>query len=709
MILRDKIINFMKADAYKPMTFEELKDEFKINKPRQVKRFKKILKKMTRDGQIVKTRYGYYGLPERMNLQIGTIQGHPKGYAFLLPDKPGSPDVFLSPKSLNGALHNDKVLVRIHKEEMLNQKPEGEVVRIISRGMSEVVGTFDKSDRFGFVVPDDDRFFRDVFINKADANGAKNGQKVVAQITGWPDTPAKNPEGEIIKVIGNPSDPGVDIETIINKYGLSEDYPPKVKEQLEEVPNEISPKDYEGRELIQGLPTVTIDGSDAKDLDDAVSLEKLDNGNMELGVHIADVSYYVREGTPLDKEARQRGTSVYLVDRVLPMLPPKLSNNICSLNPGVERLTMSAFVELTEEGDIANYRLTPSVIKSNYRLTYEEVNELFDGSKEIEEKYPDVAWMLFEMKTISEKLRERRFDEGAIDFEFDEPVVVLDDQGKPESVEKRARGSAEKLIEEFMLLANRVVAEHHYNLDMPFIYRVHEQPDDEKVSTFREFASKFGYYLPKPEGEEIYPIEFQKVLEEAKDTREERAISTMMLRSMKQARYAAESLGHFGLSFQYYTHFTSPIRRYPDLVVHRIMREIITKKDLKEARQKKLQSKLEEIAYQSSLREQEATEAERESVDYKMAEYMEQFVGDDFPGIVSSVTSFGIFIELPNLVEGLVHVSSMTDDYYYFDEEKFALIGEQTRKTYRIGDEVKVKVVKTSKEDCQVDFELVED
>ncbi len=707
MILRDRIIEFMKTDAYKPMTFQELKDEFKISNPKQTKRFKKIIKKMTRDGQIVKTRYGYYGLPERMNLQVGVIQGHSKGFAFLLPDKPGNSDVFLSPKSLNGALHGDKVLVRIHKEERLNQKPEGEVVRIIERGMSEIVGTFDKNANFGFVIPDNDKFFQDIFIHKDNSNAAKNGQKVVASITDWPDSPGKNPEGEIIKVIGNPEDPGVDIESIVNKFGIQEDYPPKVIQQLEEIPDEISSKDYQGREKLQGLPTVTIDGSDAKDLDDAVSLEMLDSGNLEVGVHIADVSYYVQEGTPLDKEARNRGTSVYLVDRVIPMLPPKLSNNICSLNPGVERLAMSAFIELTPAGEIADYRLTPSVIKSNYRLTYGEVNTLFAGDEDLEERYADVAWMLFEMKELAEKLRHDRFESGAIDFEFDEPEVVLDDLGKPETIKKRERGPGEKLIEEFMLLANRVVAEHHYNQDIPFIYRVHEQPEDEKVATFRNFVSKLGYYLPKNDDEEQNPVEFQKLLQQAKGKREERAISTMMLRSMRQARYASESLGHFGLAFQYYTHFTSPIRRYPDLIVHRVMRELIQKGDIKSSREKKLKTKLADIAYQSSLREQEATEAERESIDYKMAEYMERYIGDEFTGIVSSVTSFGIFVELENLVEGLVHVSSMIDDYYYFDEEKYALIGERTRKTYRIGDQVEIKVIKVSKQETQIDFELL--
>ncbi|OWZ83787.1 ribonuclease R [Natranaerobius trueperi] len=709
MNFREKIISYMEKDAYKPMNFEELKDVFKVKKPQQVKRFKKIIKKMTKDGQIVKTRYGYYGLPERMNLQIGTIQGHPKGFAFFLPDKPGNPDVFLSPKNLNGALHGDQVMIRVHKEEKLNQKPEGEVVRIISRGISEMVGSYDKNKNFGFVIPDEDKFFSDIFINDNEDKGARNGDKVVVEITRWPNTPGKSPEGKISKVLGNPDDPGVDIESIINKYHLNEGYPQEVIDQVNEMSEEITSKDYEGRELLQSILTVTIDGGDAKDLDDAVSLEKLDNGNVEVGVHIADVSHYVREGTPVDKEARERGTSVYLVDRVIPMLPTRLSNNLCSLNSHVERLTMSAIIEITGDGEVVDYRFTPSVIQSDHSLTYQEVNQIYVGDTELKEKYADVAWMLFEMKELSEKLRERRFTAGAIDFDFDEPQVELDDEGKPVDIKKRGRGSAEKLIEEFMLLANRVVAKHFCNENTPFIYRVHEQPDDEKVSTFREFASKFGYTLPEiKEEEEIHPKKFQNLLEEAKGNKEERAISTMMLRSMKQARYAAESLGHFGLAFQYYTHFTSPIRRYPDLIVHRMMREKLTKKELKESREKKLSKKMDEIAYHTSLKEQNATEAERESVDYKMAEYMERYIGEEFNGIISSVMSFGLFVELDNLVEGLIHVSSLVDDYYLFDEEKFALIGERTRKTFRIGDEVKVKVIKASKREQEIDFELVE-
>ncbi len=710
MKLRDRILSYMETDAYKPMNFEELKSALNLKKPNQVKRFKKVLKKMTQQGQIVKNRYGYYGLPAKMNLLSGTIQGHPKGFAFLLPDKPGLPDIFISPRNLNGALHRDTVMIRVHKEEKLGQKPEGEVVRILSRGTQEIVGVYDKNSRYGFVVPDDDRFHRDIFVSQDDDKGAENGEKVVVRIIKWPDKPSKSPEGEITRVLGHPEAPGVDIDSIMSRYGLTQNYPEAVNQQLNSMPEEISTREYQGREMLQDTVTVTIDGSDAKDLDDAISLEALENGNFLLGVHIADVSHYVREGTPLDQEAKERGTSVYLVDRVIPMLPPKLSNNLCSLNPEVERLAVSALLELTPEGTLENYNFTPSVIKSNHRLTYEEVNALYQGDDQTrKEKLGDVTWMLFTMKELSEKLRAERFKGGSIDFDFDEPEVILDNTGTPIDIKSRGRGPAEKLIEEFMLLANRVVAKHHYTLEIPFIYRVHEEPDEDKMATFKEFASKFGYNLPKgSKNNGVHPRALQELLERVKGEREEKAISTMMLRSMKQARYSVESLGHFGLSFPYYTHFTSPIRRYPDLIVHRILKESLDKEQLRKSRRKKLESKLGDIAYHASLREQEATEAERESVDYKMAEYMEQYLGTEFDGQVSSVTSFGLFIELQNLVEGLIHVSSLVDDYYLFDEKNYALIGENSRRTFRIGDRVRIRVSRVSKLEQQIDFELLE-
>lgn len=711
MTFKEKIISYLKNEASRPMSPDELKQVFKVNKPKQRKRLKKILDKMINEGSLVETRYGYYGIPEKMNLIVGIIQGNPKGYSFLIPEDVNEPDIFLSPNDQNGALHGDKVIVRVHREKKLGKKPEGEVVRILERGSKEIVGTFEKNKSYGFVVPDDNRILKDVFVGKDETKGAKHGEKVLVKIVEWPKHPQKSPVGVVEKVIGYPEEPGVDVESIIYKYGMSQEFPHRVEEYLkEEIPGEIGSRDKENRKSFIDLPVVTIDGADAKDLDDAVSLEKLSNGNFRLGVHIADVSYYVKEGTPLDLEARSRGTSVYLVDRVLPMLPPKLSNNICSLNPGVERLCMSAVIEFSSQGDVVGYEFFPSVIKTNYRMNYDEVNALFAGeeSEELEKQYSDVLEMLWEMKALADILRQKRFAGGSIDFDFPEPEVILDENGRPLDIDRKPRGPGEKLIEEFMLAANRTVATFFYESGYPFVYRVHEEPDEEKINEFREFVQKFGYNLPKYK-ENLTPSHFQSLLKEVKGKREERIFSTMMLRSMKQARYATDNLGHFGLAFDNYTHFTSPIRRYPDLTVHRLIKEILKNKELRKSREKRLLEKLNKIAYSSSLREQEATEAERESVDLKMAEYMEQYIGEEFNGIISGVTSFGIFVELENLVEGLVHVSTMTDDYYVFDEVVYALRGERTGKTYKIGDEVRITVVDVIKSEQSVDFKLVED
>ncbi|UMZ72664.1 ribonuclease R [Natranaerofaba carboxydovora] len=707
MTFRDNIISYLKDEASRPVSFEELKKALKVNKKKQTKRLSKIVEKLIEDGSLVRTRHGYYGVPERMNLVVGMVQGNSKGFAFLIPEEASNPDIFLSPNDLHGALHGDKVVARVHKEGGSDKRPEGEVVRILERGSKEIVGTFEKSKAYGFVLPDDNRFSKDIFVGKDEMKDVKHGEKVVAKIVEWPKNDKKSPVGVIERIIGDPGDPGVDVESIVYKYGMSLDFPEKVQEHLEKVPDEIRPEDKEERRMLQDLDIVTIDGADAKDLDDAVSLERLDNGNYRLGVHIADVSYYVKEGTPLDLEARERGTSVYLVDRVLPMLPPKLSNNICSLNPKIERLCMSALIEISPKGEVSGYEFTPSVIKTNHRLTYDEVNEIFAGEdKELEEKYSDVVDMLWDMKELAETLRENRFTEGAIDFDFPEPEVLLDESGKPTEIRTRPRGHGERLIEEFMLAANKVVATFFYEADYPFVYRVHEEPDEDRVSDFRTFVQKLGYSLPKIKGE-MRPIYFQKLLEEVKGKKEEKVVSQIMLRSMKQARYATENLGHFGLAFKYYTHFTSPIRRYPDLIVHRLIREKLNTKELKKARRKRLEQKLTKIAYHSSLREQEATEAERESVDLKMAEYMERHIGDEFDGIISSVTSFGMFVELPNLVEGLVHVSSMTDDYYNYDENTHSLVGERTGKIFRVGDEIKIRVTNVVRSEQSVDFELV--
>ncbi|MFJ7977571.1 ribonuclease R [Peribacillus sp. JNUCC 23] len=701
----DKLLSYMKEEAYKPLTVQELEEALGIEDSADFKSFVKALVKMEEKGLVIRTRANRYGLPQKMNLIRGKLSGHAKGFAFVTPDEPGSDDIFIPPNETKNAMHGDIVLVRVATESSGSRK-EGTVEKIIERGITEVVGTYSESKNFGFVIPDDKKIANDIFIPKNVSGGAVEGHKVVVRLTSYPEG-RTSAEGEVIQILGHKNDPGVDILSIIHKHGLPLEFPKDVLEQAHAVPDAISESEIGNRRDLRNETLVTIDGADAKDLDDAVTVTQLENGHYKLGVHIADVSHYVTENSPLDREAFERGTSVYLVDRVIPMIPHRLSNGICSLNPKVDRFTLSCEMEINEAGQVVNHEIFESVIKTTERMTYDDVRKiLVDQDEALMERYEPLVPMFQNMEKLAAILRKKRMERGAIDFDFKEARVLVDEDGHPNDVVVRERSVAERLIEEFMLAANETVAEHFHWLKVPFIYRIHEDPKEEKLQRFFEFITNFGYIV-RGSANSVHPRALQSIIEEVQGKPEEMVISTVMLRSMQQAKYDPDSLGHFGLSTEFYTHFTSPIRRYPDLIVHRLIRTYLLEGKMDDATQAKWDAQLDEIADHTSKRERRAVDAERETDDLKKAEFMLDKIGEEFEGIISSVTNFGMFVELPNTIEGLVHVSAMSDDYYRFDERQLAMIGERKAKVYRIGDEISIRVANVNKDERAVDFEIL--
>ncbi|WP_419465933.1 ribonuclease R [Bacillus spongiae] len=701
----DRLLTYMKEESYKPLTVQELEESLGIEDSSDFKIFVKALVHMEEKGLVVRTRSNRYGLPEKMNLIRGKLTAHAKGFAFVIPEEQGMDDIFIPPSETNNAMHGDIVLVRVAASSSGSRR-EGSVIRILERGVQKIVGTYTESQHFGFVIPDDKKFASDIFIPKNDNLGAVEGHKVVVELTSYPEG-RKSAEGEIIEILGHKNDPGVDILSIIHKHGITVEFPKEVMDQANKAPDEIDPTEIENRRDLRNDTIVTIDGADAKDLDDAVSVVILKNGNYQLSVHIADVSYYVTEGSAIDEEAFERGTSVYLVDRVIPMIPHRLSNGICSLNPKVDRLTLSCQMEIAPDGEVVHHEIFQSVIKTNERMTYSDVNKiLVDQDEELIERYNSLVPMFQEMEKLAEILRSKRMNRGAIDFDFKESKVLVDEEGAPLEVVLRERSVAERLIEEFMLAANETVAEHFHWMEVPFIYRIHEDPKEEKLQRFFEFITNFGMVV-KGKANAVHPRALQDIIEEVEGKPEEMVVSTMMLRSMQQAKYDEESLGHFGLSTEFYTHFTSPIRRYPDLIVHRLIRTYLIEGKLDDTTQSKWDALMPEIAEHTSSRERRAVDAERETDDLKKTEFMLNKIGEEYEGMISSVTNFGMFVELPNTIEGLVHVSYMTDDYYRYDERHMAMIGERTGNVFRIGDEISVRVVNVNKDERAIDFEIV--
>ena len=586
----DKLLHYMKDEAYKPLTVQELESALDVKDSSTFKDFVKALVQMEEKGLVVRTRSNRYGLPEKMNLIRGKLTGHAKGFAFVIPEEPGMDDIFIPPNEINNAMHGDTVLARVSSESS-GQRKEGTVIRILERGITKIVGTYTESKNFGFVIPDEKKFAGDIFIPKAASNGAVEGHKVVVELTTYPEG-RMSAEGEVIEILGHKNDPGVDILSVIHKHGLPQEFPGEVLQQANEAPETIDESEIENRRDLRNEMIVTIDGADAKDLDDAVTVTKLDNGNYKLGVHIADVSHYVTEESPIDEEAVERGTSVYLVDRVIPMIPHRLSNGICSLNPKVDRLTLSCEMEIDSDGEVVNHEIFQSVIKTTERMTYSDVNSILtEQDEELHKRYEPLIPMFQLMEELAEALRGKRMHRGAIDFDFKESKVLVDEDGKPTDVVLRERSVAEKLIEEFMLAANETIAEHFHWMDVPFIYRIHEDPKEDKLRRFFEFITNFGYIV-KGTANSVHPRALQEIIEEVRGKPEEMVISTVMLRSMQQAKYDPENLGHFGLSAEFYTHFTSPIRRYPDLIVHRLIRTYLIEGKLNESTKAKWDARL---------------------------------------------------------------------------------------------------------------------
>lgn len=697
--VRENILNFMRDTGYAPMTSEELMDA--LAGTCSPNKFWQEMLALEQNGEIIKTRFDTYGLPEKMGLVAGRFQLTSKGFGFVIPDNKGDrPDVFIPPRALNGAMNNDRVLARIDNDTH-GKKPEGEILRIIVHANNKVVGVFHQSGEFAFVTPDDKRIGQDVYVMKRHFNNAKDGQKVVVEITEWPQNNRKA-EGKVTEVLGNLGDVGLEILSIIKQNDLPLTFPEEVLDASYKVPKTIKKSELNGRRDLRDRTVVTVDGEDAKDLDDAVYVEKLNSNEYLLGVYIADVSYYVTENSVLDREARARGTSVYLVDRVLPMLPERLSNGICSLNAGEDRLSMACEMHINGEGKVLNYEIFPAVINVRHRLSYNIVRAMLAGDAELCAKYKDVLPMVGKMDELREILHKKRAKRGAVDFDLPEQKVILDEKLHPIEIVQRIHGNAESIIEEFMLAANETVAQHMFNQHWPFIYRVHDIPAEEKMQDFAKLLANFNIKFKVHK--ETKPKDIQQAVEAIAGTPEERLITTVALRSMKQAVYQTENIGHFGLAAKYYTHFTSPIRRYPDLIVHRLLHRWLQAPKLPANEVEPLGDKLDMIAEHSSIRERAAADAERATVELKKCEYMADHIGEEFDGTISGVTAFGMFVELENGVEGLVHISSLMDDYYDYYEERYALVGTHSGNVYRLGDKVRIEVLQVNISDVSIDF-----
>ena len=696
------IYEFMCDDMYVPMKIKELCIVLGVKKAERPQ-LEQILLDLQEEGKITLSKRGKYSKAE-IKKTIGTFSAHPKGFGFVTVEG-WTDDIFIPAEYVNGAMHQDTVEIEISPINTGRRK-EGKIISIIERGMKQIVCTYEASENFGFAVPDNPRFGKDIFIPKEKSKGAVSGHKVVVEITNY-GKGGKNPEGKVIEIIGHIDDPGTDILSIIRAYDLPMDFSEKIMHQVENVAKEVTTADMAGRRDLRDWMMVTIDGEDAKDLDDAVSLF-MDGENYVLGVHIADVSNYVQEHSALDVEALKRGTSVYLVDRVVPMLPKALSNGICSLNEKQDRLTLSCIMTINKKGEIIDHKIAETVICTNRRMTYTNVKKiLVDKDPDVTAEYKELVPMFEKMEELAAILRKKRMKRGSIDFDFPETKVVLDEKGRPVDIKPYDRNVATKIIEDFMLAANETVAEDYFWQEIPFVYRTHDKPDGEKISRLSMFINNFGYTLHIGT-DEVHPKELQKLLMKVEGTDEESLISRLTLRSMKQAKYTTVCTGHFGLAANYYCHFTSPIRRYPDLQIHRIIKDNLRGR-MNEKRRMHYESILDEVAKQASQTERRAEEAERETVKLKKCEYMENHIGEEFEGVISGVTEWGFFVELPNTVEGLVRVTDLTDDFYEFYEDSYELVGSATNRRYKLGQRVKVIVDSTDKVMRTIDFKLVQE
>jgi ribonuclease R len=693
----EQILQLMEEED-RPLLLREILRHLSLqNKLRQKARA--LLKDLEDEGKIVRIRGNRYGLPLKMNLVVGKVKCHPDGYGFVIPEAEGEEDIFVSPRNLKEAMHGDRVVARV--ESIRRKGREGKVIRILERVFRKVVGKFMKAKHYSYVIPEDERILQEVYIPDGETKRAKPNQLVVVEITRYP-TERARPEGRVTHILGYPDDPEVTPQVIIHKYDLPHRFSSAALKEARSLPLTPSFYEYQDRVDLRGIPTFTIDGENARDFDDAVSIEKEKYGGLKLYVSISDVSHYVKEGSPLDEEAFLRGTSVYFPDRAIPMFPPELSNEICCLHPKLDRLTLTVELRYDVHGEKREIRFYPSVIRSDERLTYTIVKRiLVDEDAELRDRFRSLLPPLEWMTDLSQRLRQRRMERGTLDFDLPEPEVILNLQGETEEIIRAERNLAHQIIEEFMIAANEAVAHFVEGKGIPFIYRIHEPPQHEAIGEFRRFVSHLGYKMRKESDHS--PKELQKVLLEVKGRSEEKVVNNILLRSMKWAKYSAKNLGHFGLASDAYTHFTSPIRRYPDLIVHRLLKRTLSKKDGKIS-----EEELAKKADHLSRRERVAMEAEREILDRYRIRFMRDKVGDVFDGVISGVSAFGFFVELKDIfVEGLVRVTSLHDDYYHYHEKRYCLVGERTHKTFRIGDEVKVRVDRVDVERRHIDFELV--
>lgn len=706
MVAQEDILKKIREKADHPMLLPELIRALSVSREDR-KTFKRLLRKMAGEGEIVRTRGNRYGLPEKMNLVVGHLKGHRDGYGFVMPDEPGASDVYIGIRNMEGAIHGDKVVARVEAQREDGRR-EGRIIRVLERAHTKIVGRFERGRGLGFVIPSDKRIVHDLYIPPSETNRAKEGEIVVAEIASYP-TKNRNPQGRILKILGKPTDARIDTETVIEEYNLVKEFPHNVLAESERIPEQVAPETLKGRVDLRDLITVTIDGEKARDFDDAVSIEQLPKGGFRLFVHIADVSHYVNEGSALDLEAFRRGTSVYFPDAVIPMFPERLSNGICSLNPEEDRLTMTVEMRFDAEGNRTDYKIYDSMIQSNERMTYTAVRQILaDQYPDLLERYRPMIQMFKLMEALSKKLYARRIRRGGLDFDLPEPEIILNLQGEAINIIREERNVAHRIIEEFMLAANETVAEHISRLGVPFLYRVHEEPDQDKMIAFSEFIHNFGLRLSV--AGKIRPAALSDILDTVKDSQEERLINHVLLRSMKRARYSAENLGHFGLAAEFYTHFTSPIRRYPDLIVHRLLREVGRRKGLAKKRTDHWKEIIPNIALHTSERERLAMEAERESVQRQKVKFMADKVGEEHDGFITGVAAYGFFVELETFfVEGLVRVSSIPDDYYIYHEKQHALIGDHSRRIFRLGDKARVRVELVNLENRTIDFTLVEE
>ena len=695
---KEMLVQLVHDKTYVPMKLKELAMLLSVPKE-QRDELKEVLDILIAEGKIGISKKGKYGKAEEFAL-AGTFSGHAKGFGFVTIEG-REQDVFIPADKTKGAMDGDKVQIVIEGEAR-GKRAEGAVLRILEHANKTVIGFYQKNKNFGFVLPDNQKLGQDIFIPQGKDMGAVTGHKVIVRITDFGDD-RKKPEGVITEILGHVNDPGVDILSIIKAYGLPEGFPDEVMVQVAGIPDEVEEEEKKNRLDLRHLQTVTIDGEDAKDLDDAISISKENDDHYTLGVHIADVSHYVTENSPLDKEALKRGTSVYLVDRVIPMLPHKLSNGICSLNAGTDRLALSCLMEIDGKGNVIGHRIAETLIQVDRRMTYTAVNAIVtDRDPDVMEEYRDFVPMFDLMKELADIMRERRKKRGSIDFDFPESKIILDEKGRPVDIKPYERNAATKIIEDFMLMANETIAEDYFWQELPFLYRTHDYPDPEKMKRLGTFINNFGYTIRTQNGE-VHPKELQKLLDKIEGTPEEALISRLTLRSMKQAKYTTVCTGHFGLAANYYTHFTSPIRRYPDLQIHRIIKENL-RRGLSDRRFAHYDSILPEVAVQCSSMERRADEAERETDKLKKCEYMSKRIGKEYDGVISGVTNWGLYVELPNTVEGLIRVNDLTGDYFVFDEEHMELVGEMTRKSYKLGQKIRVQVADTDKLTRTIDF-----